>query len=79
MSGNGSHASSVADRARLDTRGPIVVPPGGPPAAACRPESGLDEDRVHIYDSNPAPWWIGLLWVSYFVFGAAYLIINLLR
>lgn len=71
--------ASATTRARLDARGPIVVPRGGPPAAACKPDSGLDEDRIHLYESNPAPWWIGLLWLSFFVFGAAYLIINLLR
>lgn len=63
-----------------DPRGPIVVPPGDPPAAASQPNAGLDgEQRVHIYESNPAPWWIGLLWAAFFVFGVVYLIVNLLR
>lgn len=61
------------------TRGPILAPPGGPPAAASRPDSGLGDERVHVYESNPAPWWIGLLWVAFLLFGATYLIVNLLR
>jgi hypothetical protein len=79
MAHESGHASSAADRARLAARGPILAPPGGAPASACRPESGLDESRVHIYETNPAPWWVGALWAAYFVFGVAYLIINLLR
>jgi hypothetical protein len=39
----------------------------------------LDDERVHVYESNPAPWWIGLLWVAFLLFGATYLIVNLLR
>lgn len=72
-------AGDAAHRARLAARGPIVAAKGAPPASANQPGSGLDEDRVHIYESNPAPWWIGLLWASFFLFGAAYLILNLVR
>jgi hypothetical protein len=70
---------AAAEPAPVVARGPILAPPGGPPAAANRPESGLDDERVHVYESNPAPWWIGLLWVSFFLFGAIYLVVNLLR
>lgn len=61
-----------------DPRGPIVAPPGEPAAAASRPGNVLEEDRFNTYEANPAPWWIGLLWASYFVFAIAYLIINLI-
>jgi hypothetical protein len=62
-----------------DPRGPILAPAGASAATANRPDSGLDGGHYHIYESNPAPWWIGLLWLSFFVFGATYLILNLLR
>jgi hypothetical protein len=71
--------AALAERAARDARGPIVAAPGSPPASANRPESGLDDPRPHVYESNPAPWWIGLLWLGFFAFGAAYLIINLIR
>ena len=66
-------------RSRLDARGPILAERGAPPASACQPTSGDDAEGVHSYESNPAPWWIGALWLAFFVFGAAYLIVNLLR
>lgn len=33
--------------------------------------------RYHAYESNPVPWWIALLWVSFLLFGVIYLIVNL--
>jgi len=60
------------------SQGPIVSPRGASSAGASRPETPLDE-RFHIYESNPAPWWIALLWLSFLIGGAAYLIVNLLR
>jgi hypothetical protein len=60
-----------------DARGPIVAPRGEPPARASRPDQVLDP-RFQTYESNPAPWWIALLWASFFVFGVAYLLINLI-
>lgn len=58
--------------------GPVLAPPGASAAEASRPETQLDE-RYHIYESNPAPWWIGVLWASYLIFGVIYLIVNLLE
>lgn len=60
-----------------DPRGPIVVPPGEPAAGASRPDQTL-EPRFQTYESNPVPWWITLLWTSFFVFGVAYLLINMI-
>ena len=59
-------------------RGPIVAPPGASAAEASRPDQALDE-RFHIYESNPAPWWVAILWLVFLVSGAAYLIVNLMR
>jgi len=58
--------------------GPVLAPLGASSAEASRPETQLDE-RYHIYESNPAPWWIGLLWAAYLIFGVMYLIVNLLE
>lgn len=57
---------------------PILAPRGASPAEASRPETPLDA-RYHIYESNPAPWWLALVWLAFFVGGAAYLIINLIE
>jgi hypothetical protein len=55
-----------------------LAPLGSSAAEASRPETPLEE-RYHIYESNPAPWWIGLLWATYLIFGVVYLIVNLLE
>jgi hypothetical protein len=58
--------------------GPIVAPRGESAATASRPDTQLDDRRYHIYEANPAPWWIALLWAAFLLFGATYLIVNLL-
>ncbi len=58
--------------------GPVLAPLGASAAEASRPETALEE-RYHIYESNPAPWWIGVLWASYLIFGVIYLVLNLLE
>jgi hypothetical protein len=67
----------MPDDARPATQ-PIVAPSGASAAEASRPETVLDE-QYHIYESHPAPWWIAILWLSYFIFGVTYLIVSLLR
>ena len=57
---------------------PITAPPGGSPALASQPDTPLDE-RYHIYDANPAPWWVAAIWLAFFVFAFCYLIVNLLQ
>jgi hypothetical protein len=57
--------------------GPIIALPSESAAAASTPEQVLD-DRYHAYEANPAPWWIGLAWIAFLVFGAVYLFVNLL-
>jgi hypothetical protein len=56
---------------------PIVAPSGGSPALASQPDTPLD-DRYHIYDANPAPWWLTTIWLLFFAFAFSYLIVNLL-
>ena len=56
---------------------PILAPPGASPARASRPDEVLDES-YHIYESNPVPWWVALIWLSFFIFGLTYLVLNLL-
>jgi len=58
---------------------PMLAPGSGSPAEASRPENALEGGRYHIYESNPAPWWIALLWAAFLIFGVIYLISNLLR
>jgi hypothetical protein len=59
--------------------GPVAAAPGQPPATASRPDVELEVGRYDTYQSNPVPWWISLLWVSFFLFGVIYLITNLIR
>ena len=61
-----------------ERRTPILAPSGASAAQASQPETQLDEE-YHIYESNPAPWWIAVLWLSFFIFGVTYLILNLLK
>jgi hypothetical protein len=38
----------------------------------------VDEETYHIYEANPVPWWILILWLAYFIFAIVYLFRNLL-
>jgi hypothetical protein len=58
---------------------PIVARRGESPATASDPRIKLDDATYHIYEANPAPWWIGLLWLVFFVGGVVYLLVNLVR
>jgi hypothetical protein len=57
---------------------PVVAPRGASPAAASRPDPQPEDGRYHIYEANPAPWWIALLWLGFFAFALVYLITSLL-
>ena len=65
--------------AGLPQAGPILAPSGASPASSSSPDVPLEDGRYHIYDTNPVPWWLAVLWVAFFVFAAAYLIVNLLE
>jgi hypothetical protein len=66
------------DAERVDDGLPILAPPGASPARASSPYRELDHAH-HAYQSNPAPWWIALLWIGFLVGGAVYLVVNLMR
>ncbi len=46
-------------------------------AAASHPDNELDEARYNRYEAHPVPWWISLVWASFFIFGVTYLVVNL--
>jgi hypothetical protein len=58
---------------------PVLAARGQSPAAASRPDPPGDEGRWHVYESNPAPWWVAVMWAAFFLFGVAYLIRNLIE
>lgn len=62
-----------------DDRTPIVAPHGTSPARASDPARDLDDGRYHIYEANPVPWWIALVWLAFFGFAIVYLIRNLME
>jgi hypothetical protein len=64
---------------RRPVSSPILAPLGASAAEASRPDDTLEGEQYHIYESHPVPWWIALLWLSFFIFGVTYLIVNLLR
>lgn len=55
---------------------PIVAPAGASAAQASHPDTELD-GSYQVYEPNPVPWWVALLWVVFLISGATYLIINL--
>lgn len=57
--------------------GPVMVAAGGSPAAASTPDR-LTEDGYHLYDTNPVPWWVVVIWLGFFAFAFVYLVTNLL-
>jgi hypothetical protein len=63
---------------RPPVTGPVLAPRGGSPAAAS-PAPGPESSRWHVYETHPVPWWLALLWLGFFAFAIAYLIVNLLE
>ncbi len=57
---------------------PITAPPSASPAEASDPDNTLDQ-RYHTYESNPLPWWLTVIWISFLIFGAAYLVVSLVQ
>ena len=37
-----------------------------------------DDRSYHTYESHPMPWWLALIWLSFFIFALTYLFRNLL-
>jgi hypothetical protein len=55
----------------------VLAPHGASPADASDPKRELDE-HWHIYEANPVPWWVALVWLGFIGFAIVYLIRNLL-
>lgn len=62
-----------------DDRAPLLAPRGASPASASDPARQVEDGRYHIYESNPVPWWVALVWVSFIAFAIVYLIRNLME
>jgi hypothetical protein len=58
---------------------PVLAAPGASPAEASRPDVSLEDRRWHVYESNPVPWWVALVWIWFFAFGLIYLLKNMIR
>jgi hypothetical protein len=58
--------------------GPVLAPSNASPAASSS-VAGPEDTRFHIYEANPAPWWIAALWIGFFVFAVVYLLVNLIE
>jgi hypothetical protein len=71
--------SSYERRVMADDRSPVIAPRGTSPAAASDPARDLDDGHYHIYETNPVPWWVVLVWLGFFGFAVAYLIRNLME
>ncbi len=69
----------MSEQGRSGGPGPILATESDGAAGASRPETELDEARYNRYEANPVPWWISLLWASFFLFGVLYLVINLVE
>lgn len=57
---------------------PVLAPHGKSPATASDPPHAVDDGHYHIYESNPVPWWVALVWLGFFGFGIVYLIRSLM-
>ena len=62
-----------------DDRSPVVAARGRSPATASDPDRDLEDGRYHIYEANPVPWWVTLVWVTFLAFAITYLIRNLIE
>lgn len=69
----------MAEHPHAPVAEPVVAPRGESPAAASRPDRAVEDERWHLYEAHPAPWWISAMWIAFFVFGVVYLVTNLLE
>lgn len=56
---------------------PVIVSRGESPAAASRPDRSPDDERWHLYEAHPIPWWVASMWLAFFIFAVTYLLVNL--
>ena len=67
----------MAERHVVVTREePVIVSGKASAADASQPDTAF-EQRFHTYESNPIPWWLTVVWVSFLIFGLVYLVVNL--
>lgn len=57
---------------------PVVVSGKTSAADASHPDAVFDQS-FHTYESNPIPWWLTVVWVSFLIFGLVYLVVNLIE
>lgn len=62
-----------------DDRRPVLAPHGTSPATASDPSREVEDGTYHIYESNPVPWWVALVWLAFIAFAITYLIRNLME
>ena len=78
---SGARVVADADRSHAvppTADGPVIAPLGASAALASQPSRELDH-AYHTYESNPAPWWLALLWIGFLIGGAAYLVLKLME
>lgn len=69
----------MADHVVVPDAEPVIVSRGESPAAASRPDRSPEDERWHLYEANPVPWWVAVMWLCFFAFGVIYLIRNLIE
>lgn len=69
----------MADHVVVPDAEPVVAPRGQSPAAASRHDRPPEDERWHLYEANPIPWWVALMWLGFFAFGVVYLVVNLIE
>jgi hypothetical protein len=62
-----------------DEQRPVVAARGASPAAASDPGRDLEDGHYHIYEANPVPWWVVVVWLAFIAFAITYLIRNLME
>ncbi len=62
-----------------DDRRPVLAPHGASPAEASDPARDIEDGQFHIYEANPVPWWVALVWLCFIGFAITYLIRSLME
>lgn len=57
---------------------PVSVTGRSSAADASQPDGAFDQS-YHTYESNPVPWWLTMIWLSFLIFGFVYLLVSLME